>query len=316
MKNFTFFRVIGCGLFGMLFLSPQRSGEKAPLITGSLFSDRTMLAAAGLLSSSYGYAGGASAPRMRDLFQIKARQNSIAIADSPNTISLSKDVERKQADQPSQQQQERSKTQNISIRSRPEPTFTSFKNTWAPIITRASETGDDEFAEERLRNRIEEVYRYAKDRNYSTRYAFLINLAMKSGRKRFFVIDLPNRSVHMAGLVAHGRGKERFTLDRNYSNRPGSRCSSLGFYRVGSAYEGAYGYSFKLIGLEKSNSNAYHRAIVLHSMGCIPDVEIDYPLCQSEGCPSVSPYFLGQLNTIIKESDRPVLMWVFDDSGA
>lgn len=181
-----------------------------------------------------------------------------------------------------------------------------------PIITTAAESGLDYYPESLLEDRIDRMYDFAERLGYSTKYALLINLGLKSGKKRFLIIDLEKRSIVNSGLVAHGRGKEKFTLSKKYSNNSGSACSSLGLYKVGGSYNGGFGKSFRLIGLEKTNNNALNRAIVLHSMSCIPDEEIDYPICQSEGCPSVSPGFLLEISKVIKHSTKPILLWAFD----
>lgn len=181
-----------------------------------------------------------------------------------------------------------------------------------PIINKSAEAGLTDYPHQRLENRIEKLSQLSAKSGYSTKYAFLLNLGLKSGKKRFLIIDLESKSIIASGLVAHGRGKEKFTLNKKYSNIYGSSCSSLGLYKVGSTYNGDFGKSFRLIGLEKTNNNALNRAIVLHSMGCIPDEEIDYPICQSEGCPSVSPGFLETISKIIKSTDKPVLLWAFD----
>lgn len=179
-------------------------------------------------------------------------------------------------------------------------------------ITQKQETGTDNIPVAMLQGYIDAITGVAEKYHYSDRYAFLVNLGMKSGKRRFFVIDLQNGTVIKRGLVAHGQGKKRFTLDKSYSNNPGSGCSSLGFYRVGSAYNGGYGPSFKLTGLSKTNTNAARRAIVLHAMNCIPDEETDYPICQSEGCPSLSTQFFSELSSIIKSQKKPILLWMFD----
>lgn len=181
-----------------------------------------------------------------------------------------------------------------------------------PIISTAPEDGLDSYSEDQMQNRIRLLTKYSQRFNYSPKYAFLINLGLKSGKKRFFIIDLQRGSIIQSGLVAHGRGKEKFTLKKKYSNKSGSSCSSLGLYKVGASYYGNFGKSFRLIGLEETNNNALSRAIVLHAMNCIPDEEINYPICQSEGCPSVSPFFLTKISEIIKSSSKPILIWVFD----
>lgn len=184
----------------------------------------------------------------------------------------------------------------------------------AAIITHKQEVGTEYTSRATLAAYANALAGFAKQYHYSEDYAFLINMGMKSGKKRFYVINLRTGEIMTRGLVAHGQGKKSFTLDKKYSNKPGSGCSSLGIYKVGGYYYGGYGKSFRLTGLEKTNSNAYQRAIVLHAMNCIPDEEINYPICQSEGCPSLSPNFLEELTPLIKASKKPILLWMFDPS--
>ncbi|MCG2613001.1 murein L,D-transpeptidase catalytic domain family protein [Terrimonas sp. NA20] len=181
-----------------------------------------------------------------------------------------------------------------------------------PMITNSQEAGIKSYPEDLLQIQIDKLKELSISKGYSKQYALMINLGMRSGKKRFHIVDLVNNKIIQSGLVAHGKGKEKFTLNKTYSNQYGSSCSSLGLYKVGDTYNGSFGKSFRLIGLEKTNSNALSRAIVLHSMGCIPDEESDYPICQSEGCPSVSPNFLNTLSQIIKTSREPILLWMFD----
>jgi hypothetical protein len=181
-----------------------------------------------------------------------------------------------------------------------------------PIITTEPEAGLDAYSSDLMEARIQDLADFANENDYSTEYAFMINLGLKSGKKRFFLVDLRTGTIVNSGLVAHGRGKEKFTLNKHYSNVSGSSCSSLGLYKVGSVYNGGFGKSFRLIGLQKTNSNALSRAIVLHAMNCIPNEEIDYPICQSEGCPSLSPDFLESISPVIKKSMKPMLLWIFD----
>jgi hypothetical protein len=163
-----------------------------------------------------------------------------------------------------------------------------------------------------LLNRVREARGYIEGKNFSTRYCFLIDMGIHCGKKRFFVYDLLTNKVVYSGLVSHGSGGVDYSLDPKFSNGPGSGCSSLGKYRVGEVYYGQYGKSYKLYGLESSNSNAYRRAVVLHGYNCVPDEEI-YPkgICNTSGCAGVSPNFLKQLSTIIDESQKPILLWIF-----
>jgi len=92
----------------------------------------------------------------------------------------------------------------------------------------------------------------------------------------------------------------------------GCGCTSLGKYRIGNSYYGKFGLAFKLYGLDKTNSNAFNRFIVLHAHDCMPDTEVADEVCQSNGCPMVSPHFLKKLEPIIKSAKRPVLLWIFE----
>ena len=161
-------------------------------------------------------------------------------------------------------------------------------------------------------NRAREVFNYANQKGYSTQYCFLIDMSLPSGWDRFFIYDLEKRSVAYSGLVAHGSCNERFISQARFSNTNNSGCSSLGRYKVGAFYRGNYGKSYRLHGLDNSNSNAYQRAVVMHAYDCVPDEEI-YPrvLCNSLGCPMVSYNFFDQLSRIIKHSEKPILLWIY-----
>ena len=161
-------------------------------------------------------------------------------------------------------------------------------------------------------NRASAVRNYATAKDLSTTYCFLVDMSIHSGRKRFFVFDLERNKVVMSGLVSHGSCNETFLDQAKFSNAPGGNCTSQGKYKIGEKYRGQYGKSYKLYGLESTNSNAYARAIVLHSYSCIPDEEI-YPrvACNSSGCAGVSPAFFEKLSSIIDRSKKPIVLWIY-----
>jgi hypothetical protein len=150
--------------------------------------------------------------------------------------------------------------------------------------------------------------------DYNNEYAFLVDMSVKSNKYRFFIVNLKTMRIEKSALVAQGRGKENLNLDKEYSNTPGSNCSSLGVYKVGKSYQGDFGLSYRLHGLESSNSNALKRYIVLHAMGTVPDIETNFPIWQSEGCPSVAPKIMEKLSSMIDSSKKPMLMWMYDDT--
>ncbi|MDE3248971.1 MAG: murein L,D-transpeptidase catalytic domain family protein [Bacteroidota bacterium] len=166
-----------------------------------------------------------------------------------------------------------------------------------------------------LRKHVRHLKKYAMANGYDTSLALVADMQVKSGQARFFLVNLANDSILKKGLVAHGKGAELFTFNRRFSNDEGSRCTSLGMYKIGKAYNGSFGLSYKLYGLEKSNSNAAKRFVVLHSMNGIPDSETTWPIIQSEGCPAVAPAFLAELAPVLDNSARPMLLYIYADGA-
>ena len=148
---------------------------------------------------------------------------------------------------------------------------------------------------------------------FNTTLCFLVDMRLPSGKNRFFVYDLRRDSVLLAGLVAHGSGGSNFSAEPVFSNVDGSGCSSLGRYRIGYKYQGRFGPAYKLYGLDSTNSRAFARNVVLHSYTGVPERETyPSPICNSLGCPMVSPGFLRLLAPVIEGSGKPVCLWVFD----
>jgi hypothetical protein len=153
---------------------------------------------------------------------------------------------------------------------------------------------------------------FVKQNHFDTAVCFLVDMSLPANHKRFFVYDFSRDTILNSGLVTHGNCNQYWLEGRKYGNEIGCGCTSLGKYKIGNSYYGRFGLAFKLYGLEKTNSNAFKRCVVLHSHSCVPDKEIAEEICQSNGCPTVSPQFLEQLTTIIKNSKKPVLLWIYD----
>ncbi len=163
---------------------------------------------------------------------------------------------------------------------------------------------------QRLKTHSHQIKIFAAQKEYNSRYCFLVDMKQPSGSKRFFVYDLKNDSVVNAGLVTHGYGGAG--EETHFSNVSGSNCTSLGKYKIGNAYNGRFGLAYKLHGLDATNSNAFNRFVVLHSHECVPDVVSDRPICQSQGCPTVSPLFLKTLQQYLDKTQQPMLLYIFN----
>ncbi len=165
---------------------------------------------------------------------------------------------------------------------------------------------------EKLEQKVAAAKAFVQRKGYNDKICFLLDMSLPSGQNRFFIYDLGKDTLQASGLVAHGNCFEYWLEGRRYSNVVGSGCTSLGKYKIGSSYTGKFGYSYKLHGLDTSNNNAFERTVVLHSHSCIPETAVTDDICQSNGCPTVSPNLLVQLKQIINHSKKPLLLWVYD----
>ena len=115
----------------------------------------------------------------------------------------------------------------------------------------------------------------------------VVDFSSPSADPRFHLVDLLNGTVD-SHRVAHGRGSdpEHSGYLERFSNNFGSEASSNGAYVTADYYEGKYGTSMKVRGLDWSNNNAESRAIVIHNAWYAEDeVARDFgKLGRSEGC--------------------------------
>ena len=115
----------------------------------------------------------------------------------------------------------------------------------------------------------------------------VVDFSMDSGHQRFHVVDLRNGQVE-SHAVAHGRGSDpdHSGFVEMFSNQFGSYASSNGTYITGDTYQGKYGTSMKVQGLDWTNNNAESRAIVIHNAWYAePEMIAQHgKLGRSEGC--------------------------------
>ena len=115
----------------------------------------------------------------------------------------------------------------------------------------------------------------------------IVDFSTASADPRFHLVDLMSGQVE-SHRVAHGRGSDpdHSGYVERFSNDFGSYASSNGAYVTADTYDGKYGLSMKVRGLDWSNSNAESRAIVIHNAWYAEDdVVRDFgKLGRSEGC--------------------------------
>lgn len=126
----------------------------------------------------------------------------------------------------------------------------------------------------------------------------VVDFTLPSKSPRMYLIDLRAKTTHSV-LVAHGLGSDPdYTgwLIR-FSNIPGSLATSAGGYVTGPAYIGEHGHSLRLQGLDRTNSNAADRDIVIHSAWYVSQERAlsTGKIGRSDGCFAVAHASLEQV---------------------
>jgi len=119
----------------------------------------------------------------------------------------------------------------------------------------------------------------------------IVDFSRPSSEPRFHLVDLQNGTVE-SHRVAHGRGSDpdHSGFVERFSNEFRSYATSNGTYVTTDYYDGKYGLSMRVRGLDWSNSNAEQRAIVIHNAWYAePDmIPLHGKLGRSEGCFAMS----------------------------
>ena len=168
---------------------------------------------------------------------------------------------------------------------------------------------------ERIEDRAEQAFRYAKRKGMSTNYCVLVDYSIPSGSPRVFVWSFNERKVVYKGYAMHGPGKGSTDRTPVFSNVPGSHCSSVGKFEVTRQHgiRNKTGYCLK--GLERSNSRAYARGIMIHGSRWVDNntwrryIPLNGKCCL--GCVTVSHKDMRHIGRIIEQEERHILLWSY-----
>ena len=163
---------------------------------------------------------------------------------------------------------------------------------------------------------------YSNKHGLSENYAVVVDFSKSSGRHRFFVCDLKKHQVVSSSLCAHGAGKGNTVANPVFSNEVGSNCSSLGHYKITGRHKmSSTGLpSFRLKGLDSSNSNAMKRGILIHSAKLISNYRLGiYPFYLpldkriSSGCFAVDIDMMDIVGDLVDKEKKPILLYAFNN---
>lgn len=133
-------------------------------------------------------------------------------------------------------------------------------------------------------------------------YLTICDFSQSSKRKRLYVIDIDNRKLITNTYVAHGKNSGA-EYANNFSNKPESLQSSLGFYITANTYTGKHGLSLRINGVDPGyNDKALMRTIVIHGADYVNESRVvngGY-MGRSWGCPAVPKKEATDIITTIK----------------
>ncbi len=96
-------------------------------------------------------------------------------------------------------------------------------------------------------------------------YIIIVDFTKNIFEERLYLVDLYNNDIILSSKVSHGY-MSGLLYPNKLSNVSGSNQSSGGTYKTLNVYNGKWGYSMRLQGLDNNINNlAFNRAIVVHS---------------------------------------------------
>ena len=161
---------------------------------------------------------------------------------------------------------------------------------------------------------------YSNKHGLSENFAIVVDFEKPSGKHRFYVCDLNKQKIIASSLCAHGAGKRSTIFNPVFSNEVGSNCSSLGHYIITGRHKmSSTGLpSFRLKGLDSSNSNAMKRGILIHSAKLVSYCRLGiYPFYLpldkriSSGCFAIDIDMMDIVGDLVDKEKKPVLLFAF-----
>lgn len=142
----------------------------------------------------------------------------------------------------------------------------------------------------------------------------LIDYTAPSNDRRMFLVDRETGEISKMA-VAHGRynasminthlsyNKNSIKWAKYFSNELGSNAPSSGFFVSGVEYEGKFGRSMVLHGLETGvNDNACQRAVVIHKHLMVTKSSARL---LSAGCPMISKDYIDHVINLLEGHQNP-----------
>ena len=164
-----------------------------------------------------------------------------------------------------------------------------------------------------IEERASRALAFAQRHNMNEHYALFVDYSIPSGKPRLFVWDFKKGRVVASTYVMHGPGGGSTEKKPRFSNRPGSKCSSLGRFLVTKEHGNRNRRGFRLKGLDMDNQSAYVRGLMIHGARWVDRycwkefIPLNAACCQ--GCVTVSSRGMSYLWQLVNDESRPMLLW-------
>lgn len=130
-----------------------------------------------------------------------------------------------------------------------------------------------------------------KEFNNKSNYILYIDLDKPIFLPRLYVIDKRINKIIKRNFVFTSY-KSGLIYATKFSNTPHSNITSKGSFKILNDYNGRFGYSARIQGLEHNNNNVTNRAIVLHPWMGFP---------YTQGCYSTTKKTLNYIIPLLKD---------------
>lgn len=164
-----------------------------------------------------------------------------------------------------------------------------------------------------LQERASFAEAFAKSHNLSTHYALFVDYNEPSGSPRLYVWDFHQKKIVARTYVMHGPGEGSTAEKAQFSNLPGSNCSSLGRFMVTRMHGNRNKSGFRLKGLDIDNQTAFVRGLMIHSSGWVDRncwrkyIPLNAKSCM--GCVTVSSRGLSYISKLVYSEQQPIMLW-------
>lgn len=156
-------------------------------------------------------------------------------------------------------------------------------------------------------------------RKHGEDISIYVDFALSSAYPRFFVYDNENDSILSSSKCAHGYGGGSTTDMPKFSNVSGSGCSCLGAFKLLNI-DKLHNFDIPCVrikGLDKTNSNAFARGIVIHEAYFVADpISIGMPIPVSkyisQGCFAISTETFNLICDLMKKRKSIYLYALYD----